>query len=541
MKKKILLIVISIGLLIFVVNGFRAVYSKETLEVPKESPAIKEVNPENKISIAHTEIFGELERPPVVFDHFKHVKALKDKGCQICHELNKEKAVLNFIFPKNIKEKDKDSIMNGYHDECIGCHKKLYKEDKKTGPVTCADCHKKEFKLVKLTYPVVEFDYKLHDTHDKKLQEKGIKENCNLCHHIYNEELVYEKGKEWSCYNCHDIGKKRSPLLAIPNKITAQKGLNIQKASHKRCLNCHLYYMGKAEKSGPVNCTECHTGKYRTIAELENIPRPDAGQKDKPLIEIDNSKMKGVLFDHKTHEKYSRTCKECHHQTLYPCKECHTLTGSTNGAGINTANAYHDVFSKYSCAECHNKKKTEANCAGCHSQLSMMDIKAKTPNKEICAKCHTGKKEISEPAPLTADKLDPEVVKKDVEIKILEKEFNPSKFPHRKIIDKFVKISNESKLGRYFHTDLQVLCAGCHHQSSSEAEAKKDTPPNCKNCHSISFDPRYPNRPRLLAAYHRQCIKCHQEMNLEKPKKCTECHEEKKNRPKQILTGSSSR
>jgi Class III cytochrome C family. len=215
------------------------------LEVPKESPAIKEVNPENKISIAHTEIFGELERPPVVFDHFKHVKALKDKGCQICHELNKEKAVLNFIFPKNIKEKDKDSIMNGYHDECIGCHKKLYKEDKKTGPVTCADCHKKEFKLVKLTYPVVEFDYKLHDTHDKKLQEKGIKENCNLCHHIYNEELVYEKGKEWSCYNCHDIGKKRSPLLAIPNKITAQKGLNIQKASHKRCLNCHLYYMGK--------------------------------------------------------------------------------------------------------------------------------------------------------------------------------------------------------------------------------------------------------------------------------------------------------
>jgi Class III cytochrome C family. len=143
--------------------------------------------------------------------------------------------------------------------------------------------------------------------------------------------------------------------------------------------------------------------------------------------------MKGVLFDHKTHEKYSRTCKECHHQTLYPCKECHTLTGSTNGAGINTSNAYHDVFSKYSCAGCHNKKKTEANCAGCHSQLSMMDIKAKTPNKEICAKCHTGKKEISEPAPLTADKLDPEVVKKDVEIKILEKEFNPSKFPHRKI------------------------------------------------------------------------------------------------------------
>jgi hypothetical protein len=57
------------------------------LEVPKESPAIKEVNPENKISIAHTEIFGELERPPVVFDHFKHVKVCPlGSGLEISHK-----------------------------------------------------------------------------------------------------------------------------------------------------------------------------------------------------------------------------------------------------------------------------------------------------------------------------------------------------------------------------------------------------------------------------------------------------------------------
>ena len=47
--------------------------------------------------------------------------------------------------------------------------------------------------------------------------------------------------------------------------------------------------------------------------------------------------------------------------------------------------------------------------------------------------------------------LDTEKVKKEVEVKILEKEYEPSKFPHMKIIEKIVKISNDDKLGSYFH------------------------------------------------------------------------------------------
>jgi hypothetical protein len=100
-----------------------------------------------------------------------------------------------------------------------------------------------------------------------------------------------------------------------------------------------------------------------------------------------------------------------------------------------------------------------------------------------------------------------------------------------KIIERFVKTSNDSKMGAYFHTKMQTLCDGCHHQSRAEAEAKKDEPPYCRNCHSINFDRLKPNRPRLIAAYHTQCMGCHKSMVLEKPTKCKECHEEKDRRP----------
>jgi DnaJ-class molecular chaperone len=91
----------------------------------------------------------------------------------------------------------------------------------------------------------------------------------------------------------------------------------------------------------------------------------------------------------------------------------------------------------------------------------------------------------------------------------------------------FVKISNESELGKYFHRKLQTLCDGCHHQSRAEAEMEKDSPPYCRNCHGITFDRQNRNRPKLIAAYHGQCMGCHDSMKLEKARKCEECHKKK--------------
>ncbi|MEW6066795.1 MAG: sulfate respiration complex hexadecaheme cytochrome HmcA [Nitrospirota bacterium] len=554
MSKKIFFLIVGVSLLFLVINGLQNVYSVEGPVSPQPAvKEVKEIKPENKIGIAHTEIFDKLERPQVIFEHQKHVDALKEEkeGCEKCHPQDVENKLI-FDFPKKADKKDEKSIMNAYHDECIGCHKDRYKETKKTGPVTCAECHKKEFTTIKVKYPVFEFDFAYHDNHVKKLKEKLGKDDCSLCHHTYDIEeedealaLVYEEGTEESCYYCHDLEAKRGPKLTAVTNVAAKKGLSLRKASHNRCVNCHLEnekelakkkVRKKDEKTGHTECSKCHNGEYKTIAELQKIPRPDRDQPEKPFINIKDAKMKGVLFDHKLHEKNQKTCRGCHHETLNTCKECHTLTGNPDGKWVNIANAYHDVFSGKSCAGCHGLKKAEKDCAGCHGFLKVMDIETKGPKKETCAVCHTGEKQRPDPKPISVASIDPDKVKKEVEVKILEKEYKPAKFPHLEIVKKLVKISNDSKMATYFHGKLQTICEGCHHQSRAEAEVKKDTPPYCRNCHSISFDIRNINRPRLVAAYHGQCAGCHEYMKLEKGRKCKECHEEKAVRPTDIIT-----
>jgi hypothetical protein len=151
--------------------------------------------------------------------------------------------------------------------------------------------------------------------------------------------------------------------------------------------------------------------------------------------------------------------------------------------------------------------------------------------------CHNGKKEgIAPVKPISSGTLISEKVPEKVTIKILEKEYEPSEFPHRKIIQKLLEHSNESKMATSFHRDMQTICEGCHHQSRADAEVQKGKPPYCRSCHSVTFDPRNMNKPRLLAAYHRQCLGCHEKMGL-KQTGCKDCHKEKAVRPKDILSG----
>ncbi len=534
-RKTVLFLLIGVVYLVLIAFGLTMVYSVGT-PVAVKKPVI--TSPDNKISIAHTEIFGKLERPQVIFDHKKHEEASKQEGCTACHPVNDKNKVL-FDFPKKIKGKGKKAVMNAFHDQCIECHKKSAQENKKTGPVTCNDCHKKQLAKVEMKYPVFEFDFAYHDKHVKKLKEKIGKDDCGQCHHIYNPEekkLSYKEGTEESCVYCHDLTAKRGPELTAITKVSAEKGLTIRKASHLQCINCHLEYQKKGDKeTGPTECVKCHTGKYKTLAELEKVARPDRKQKNISYIDIESSRMKGVTFDHKSHQTYSKNCVECHHETLKACKECHSLTGKPEGNGINIANAYHNVFSRHSCAGCHNQIKAKKECAGCHHLLAPMDIGTMNPKQTTCAICHSGKKDqISLPKPLSTAGISQDKLKKEVEVKVLEKEYEPSKFPHLDIVNKLAKISNDSRLATYFHRDIQTLCEGCHHRSTTSAEAQKDTPPNCKNCHMTAYDKQNLNKVRLLSAYHRQCLGCHEKMELDKGRKCSECHKEKAGGPAEI-------
>jgi len=120
---------------------------------------------DEEMVIAHKDIFGRLERPPVIFTHQKHVDALGgDEACAKCHhvynedehklvyEEGEETGCADCHGFKNEKMPDdtkKPSLMNAYHTKCVGCHRKLAKENKKTGPATCGECHiKKNWKLV---------------------------------------------------------------------------------------------------------------------------------------------------------------------------------------------------------------------------------------------------------------------------------------------------------------------------------------------------------------------------------------------------------
>ncbi len=547
MNRKLIYFLVSIAYLILIAIGLYGVYTVEATLHVKETPVAE---PQNKISIAHTEIFGKLERPQVIFDHGKHVEAMKAEGCAACHPVKKDN-VISFDFPKKVKGKSKTDAMNAFHDECIECHKKQSSENKKSGPVTCADCHNKKNDKIKIKYPIAEFDFSYHDKHVRKLKEKIGKDDCGQCHHFYSLEekkLVYKEGTEESCYYCHDLNKKRGPELTAITKVSAEKGLTIKNASHQQCLNCHLKYQKQGDKeTGPTECIKCHTGKYKTVEELSKVSRPDRKQKDRIFISVENSKMKGVPFDHKNHEMTSKTCRSCHHETLKACKECHTLTGKPEGNGINLANAYHQVFSEHSCTGCHNKNKQTKECAGCHYAIPVMDVDSLNPKKDTCNTCHSGQKEKYSAAPIPMSSV--EKVKKEIEIKVLENEYEPSKFPHLEVIKKLVKISNDNKMATYFHRNAKTLCEGCHHRSNISAEAQQDTPPNCKNCHMVAYDRKNPNKTRLLSAYHRQCVGCHDQMqikkgssfNFEEGDRCGACHKKKVGGPAEIITMKNDR
>ena len=118
----------------------------------------------------------------------------------------------------------------------------------------------------------------------------------------------------------------------------------------------------------------------------------------------------------------------------------------------------------------------------------------------------------------------PEHIPEVVEIKALSNQYDGVKLPHRKIVNKLVSGAAESNLAAHFHRDPGTICQGCHHNSPVGTK-----PPKCASCHGKPFDDRDPFKPGLMAAYHVQCMECHQTMGIEQPvsTNCTGCHRAK--------------
>ncbi len=458
--------------------------------------------------------FGALDRAAVAFPHDTHWAAVSAEGldCETCH-LRTESGYLSQDYLR-LASIDKDEVMRIYHDNCVACHDTTAAAGRESGPVTCGECHDTRPTWV-TDRAEMGFDRSLHHRHGEALGER-----CELCHHEYNEqteEIYYAEGEETTCRYCH---------LSVPEPGDVASSLSV--ASHKACIGCHL----DLPDAGPSDCSGCHDAQRQSeILVVESPDRLERGQPDFALLRagnLDSSKVNTVPFSHIGHEDFNNTCRVCHHESMVPCSECHTLLGSDESDGVTLQRSMHAIDSERSCVGCHEAEKNEPECAGCHSQMRHDEL-----SERACTICHAG----PSPSRVTAvesryrslDQFRPgpremrlsfndRDIPDSVTIGILSEEYEPAVMPHRQIIDKLAEHVEDSKVATYFHGSEDVVCQGCHHHSPLGV-----LPPLCESCHGEPFNENELFRPGLYGAYHRQCLQCHQEMEIE-PQDCEGCH-----------------
>lgn len=493
--------------------GLNALGGKQDSITPKQMGA-------DLISIDTLKDFGTLEYPVVRFEHDKHTKAVEGK-CESCHTVTGTTVTARFKRQEDTSAKEIKAI---YHDNCIGCHTETASAGKKSGPGSeqCRTCHAGVADSVRT--PIV-FDKSLHYRHASSkmmLPAPGEKDNCVKCH-------------------AKDKPEKRD-LSFAENKEEA----------HAKCLSCHLDIAKSNQPTGPAECAGCHDATVRAnFKHIAETPRLDAGQKDFTLLVAESSSpattyqpslVNVVPFNHKLHEDKTGNCSVCHHTAaskgVVACSQCHTALGKEEGGFVSLEQAMHRVTAQSSCVGCHASKQSQPQCAGCHTFMG----RTGQQTQSSCTKCHVAlpaEPELKTDADVKADTaallmnarvktdvaLNIEEIPDVIEIGVLAKEYEPSKFPHRKIVRKLMDGMKDDGMAAYFHSSPNAMCSGCHHNAPASA-----TPAKCASCHDQGGTPLSEAKPDLKTAYHQQCIGCHTDMGIEKPAAtaCTECHAAKK-------------
>lgn len=501
----------------------------------------------DRIFIDGLKQFGTLERTGVAFMHTKHTAALEkqDLSCQRCHLDDPERPgaegmALKF---KRLKDTDKQSVMEIYHTECISCHTETRGSGLASGPVTCGGCHQEKAAAPTATrWRPIDLDRSLHYRHVASQEKK-----CETCHHVYDEgakKLVYRKGEEGACVYCHQAE-------TVENRISGRL------AAHQACISCHLKRVAAGKDAGPADCLSCHdVAAQAGIRVVKEVPRMERGQPDAVFVKAVASdtipaasaetkpRMQMVAFDHKAHEQYNQTCKACHHAALNECVSCHRSEGADEGGRIQLTQAMHKADAEASCIGCHQQQQTKPECAGCHSPEAMAGaVLTFNSDDQACLACHRiplPAEGEPEPTPeasadLARQWLDAraqvrpmrrsEQIPETVTMGGLSKAFEPANMPHRKIVYALMDGIGTSQLAGSFHADAYTLCQGCHHQSPPTEQ-----PPRCSSCHDRRLGAKADDRPGLMAAYHQQCMGCHDRMGIAKPaaQDCAACHKERK-------------
>lgn len=258
--------------------------------------------------------------------------------------------------------------------------------------------------------------------------------------------------------------------------------------------------------------------------------------------------MRPAVFNHLIHEKKVTDCQTCHHTgDQVSCTSCHTVEGKKEGNFVTLDRAMHAVDiaprakdTPSSCVSCHTENLKRRECAGCHSLMpqpkrgaaycgTCHDV-SKSMTAEQLAQGVRGKLSAEENEKLatetvlarsTAKPMSSNDIPYTVKIDGLSDEFEGNTFTHARHYNSLLKRIGDDKLAATFHNDPKKLCATCHHNSPLSA-----TPPKCVSCHSPTISATQTERPALKAAYHLQCMTCHDNMKVARPQNtsCNTCH-----------------
>lgn len=263
--------------------------------------------------------------------------------------------------------------------------------------------------------------------------------------------------------------------------------------------------------------------------------------------------MPPVAFNHLIHERWmskaKKDCIVCHHTgDAIACTNCHTVQGSPEAKNITLYQAMHEANIKprkedtpSSCVSCHINQTRQRNCAGCHSQL----VRGARTKTSWCKVCHTitpsmtvtqmqegmnnklsdrtNEKIATETAlaRMPVNYWSPMEGPYKVDIDTLKGEYEASNFNHRHHVQSMLDRIKDSRLAGAFHTQPATICVTCHHNSPATTK-----PPKCVSCHTVEIDRLNPGQPRLMAAFHLECMDCHTDMKVARPRNtdCTTCH-----------------
>lgn len=513
---------------------------------------------------------GKLELPPVTFLHDQHTKALAGKDCSSCHKpLEGEEGRYSFFFMGSDAVSG-DALKALYHTNCIGCHADMQKEGKKTGPqeAECRSCHMPRPAVVDDRQDIG-LDKVMHNAHvqSKQIMVAGQDKNCAACHHVYDaaeKKLVWGTNKEDSCRACHISPAEREALAAsaTPDREPADengpllKRPSLDRAAHQACVNCHLVNRDEQGllKTGPSDCAGCHSvtalaafAEKSAKVDPVSVPRLERGQDDAILMTVAPeaskdliSSMMPVSFNHKYHEAVTMDCRSCHHKKIAACSSCHSLEGKAEGDGVQQYVAMHKTDSRRSCVGCHLDETRQPACAGCHTvipqKLSLNSCQSchnapvgvsaeQAANASLLKLSKDEKKALAEGTVSARESVKlsipaQEDIPEKVTIGVLSNEYQPSEMPHRKIVNTLVDKQKNNRIAAVFHSEETTLCQGCHLYSPASK-----TPPRCVSCHPVAATPALDGQLPLRAAYHQQCMTCHERMN-QKPTatECADCH-----------------